>query len=306
MALAAIDPWAVDFERLDGDDDLREEALERFQRIVDEHPDLDTLGFVDGSFWRRYCELAYRLIEEDPRTAAQMFPLHDCSRLLARLQCDSDPAEDRGSVTMSWLMEVCRVIRPDDDPDWRDPVIFIPRDRQGRWPTTAGELAIVPKGVCRLVVPLEAPDDNALFVRDFDPWQCERARQTADDHGNRDLPRPAACAGVGMDQWGPLLHDVSDNVDASMTHLAFVPPRGWSPQEVVKADWRECPFGNHVEKIVPGGGRKKGPADRRERVWEWDTDPRHRNHWDVQHESPHDARYMNIFPNGAITKHYAE
>lgn len=303
MALAAIDPWAADFESLDGNDDLRLEALEQFCELVDNHPDLVPLRFIDGSFWVRYSELYARLLVEDPRAAERLFPVHGCARVLRSLQCDSPNAEERTSLTMSWLLEVCAAIRPDDGRDWRDPVVFVPRVRQGVWLIQDGEIAIEPKGVRRLVVTLETPEDNPLYRRDFDPWLCEQARQTNEDRASRDLPRPIACEGLPMARWEPALRAHLDQVGPEETHLAFLPAHDWRAEDVNKQDWRQCPFGPHVEKIVPRRGRKSGPADRRGRIWAWD-DATHRTHWDVQHESAHDSRYMNVRPDGLIADHY--
>src|ERR1700685_108309 len=105
VALAAIDPWVVDFESCDGDDDRRFAALERFSDVLDEYSEhLEALRFLDGSFWARYYEFANRMSEEDPEAVP---PIHDYLRVLARLRCDDEgPIPDIGAP-FRWLLEVC-------------------------------------------------------------------------------------------------------------------------------------------------------------------------------------------------------
>jgi hypothetical protein len=105
-----------------------------------------------------------------------------------------------------------------------------------------------------------------------------------------------------MHEWRQRLAPLRDAVDASVIRLDFIPSEHWNPLAVGKGQWRDCPFGSHKEKVVPRIGRKKGPEDRRGRVWAWDT--AHHNHWDVQHEHPLDDRRMNVTPDGTITRRY--
>jgi hypothetical protein len=302
VTLAALDPWVVQFERRDGDDDRRFEALECFEALIANHPELEPLRFVDGSFWIRYSEFVERMEAQSPQIAAtELPPLQDYGRVLSVVQCHDDKSNFYHSAAHRWLGEIWDALRPDHSPDWRDPIFVVPRCRESRWPS--GELHIEPSNVDRLVVTLETPEENPLFVRDFDPWQCERVRKVVEDLVHRDLPRPAACEG-SMKEWAAGLSLVSCGVTSTSTRLDFVPPDGWDPCAVPKTQWRDCPFGPHQKKVISRVGVKKGPQDRQGRIWDWDV--AHHTHWDVQHESPHDDRRMNVRPDGVISRHYGK
>jgi len=296
MTLAAIDPWVVDFNAVD--DAERCDALEDFLVLVKEHPELEPLRFIDSTFWNRIYEWL-----EDPAARGRTIPIHDFNRLLGPLCCDDDAETGTGAGGDRWNREVDRAIRSDDSGEWRDPIVVVPQSQRDRWPD--GHEITLGGRADRLLVVLEEPTSNVHFERDFDPWLCERARQSGDDRCARDLPRPVVTADRAMSEWVALLADVDDAVAGkTTTHLVFVAPEGWDPEHVGKRQWRDCPFGPHSEKRT-AKGIKKGPRDRRGRIWDWD-DGTHRNHWDVQHENERVDERMNVRPDGLITRHYGD
>ena len=303
MALAALDWWALQF---DGEDhDLKLDALCIFIELIRGHSDLEALRFLDEAydawFWTNCVP-----DPSDAAAALNPLPLQDVAQWLGQLRGRVDHAraavsEETLPLETRWRAAVVDVIRDDASPQWRDPIVCIPKCRHQAWPST--QETALHDGRNRLLVVLESPAENALFERDFDPWLCERARANGEDANLRDLPRPVALRALPMRDWRAVLSRLDDCVSNATVRLDFLPENDWDPCIVDKATWRDCPFGPHREKGAHG--RKKGPADRRGRIWDWD-DATHRNHWDVQHENQRDQRYMNVRPDGTITRHYGD
>ena len=321
VTLAALDPWILEFEQDDYDTyQSRIEALESFVGLVDKHPDLDVLRFVDADYWTAVDDLLERQVEERlPREAYPVdrqglwpwisrFCCHDVAQV-----APPPPVVHPGltqPAARRWSVEVAAAIQHDNGAHWRDPIVFIPRCREQAWKITDNEIDLAPSdpptfgvnSVRRVVVYIDDPAANPLFVLDFDPWTHERSRSASDRRGGlRDLPRPSDCVGLPMRDWAPRLQGVRDTVDSNTEQLDFLPQKNWKPCAVGKEQWRSFPFGPHKEKSTKKGP-KKGPEDRRGRIWSWDET--HCTHWDVQHEDEKLDERMNVRPDGLITRHY--
>lgn len=319
MTLAAIDPWTLNFDG--SDHDLRLEALERFFELVDEHPDLHVLRFIDANYDDWFWTNSANYAGTDPSPLSNPLPLQDLTGWLGRLRFPG-ASPPQGAVAeqppgrQRWLMEVASAIQSDDNHTWRDPIVFVPKCRKGEWPVVAGETLLsrdlldqAAPSVRRVLVLIDDPAGNSLFVRDFDPWQSERARQPSEEPIPRDLPRPPDCVKRAMHEWAAILISSIDAISPEVDHLAFIPPQHWDPCAVGKEEWRTYPFGQHGEKHVSGLGKKTGPTDRRGRVWSWDEAHQKaggHSHWDVQHENPNDNRRMNVRADGLITRRYGD
>lgn len=287
LTWAVLDHWVVDFSGLD-DFYIKQQALMAFiEHIESQAHHLRVLPFLNAQYWQ---DIYSRLADSQHQYPVRLSDL-DLGHETTVAELQDLPLED------CWGECVRRVLDADDAPCWRDPVVFAPRCRVvGQW---SGEHEIELKaGVFRVLVDLDEPSANPHYLADFDPWKCERSRGGAGDVCVRDLPRPPACENTGLHEWNARLAELSDATNG--THVYFVPESGWEPTSIIKDTWRRHPFGERCSKDVERRGVKSGPRDRRGRIWDWDDT--HNTHWDVQHESEHDHSYMNVRPDGLITK----
>lgn len=287
---ALLDHWVVDLGELTDFHDKLHAFMRFTAHLKSCKHQLRALPFLNESYWLEVYSRA-----QDSERGTYMALISD----LGIEDGTSNPEVQGLSLEDSWRLCARHVLRSDDTAGWRDPVVFAPASRL-QYLSSDGQEIEIAEGAKRVLVNLDDLDSNPLYLTDFDPWKCERSRGGDQDKCARDLPRPPACDGATMDAWSGVLGDTSDALTDNTTHLYFIPSQGWEPESVTKDDWRRHPFGARCSKDIAGKGTKSGPKDRRGRIWDWDD--AHGTHWDVQHESSHDIRYMNVRPDGVITK----
>lgn len=311
MVWAAADPWLCRFGDPVADFD-RENALRILFEEVNAIPDVEVLPFLGDEFWEGFSQQSEDAKKDLCRRRGLM-------EWLGRLTVRHPPPNDAHTVAIApspddlvpaWLAAVTSVFVPDDPDRWRDPVVLVPARRRPEW-TVADEVALsLASGQAddRVLATIEMLHEHPSFDSDLDPWLCEDTpgRRNVDRVARR-LPRPPELVRQPLRRWREIIDGLPDHgFSADGTRLFFIPPPKWFPATVPKALWHgdRRPFGAHGHKSTKRGP-KSGPRDAYGRVWSWDASLRHRTHWDVEHEDEHKLdKYMNVRPDGLITKHY--
>jgi hypothetical protein len=196
--------------------------------------------------------------------------------------CQASPVPEVPGLSGDWKSSLRDEMRNLDD--WRNPQIVIAEARRNAWPQRhevsicfdeCDELpAMGPYD--RVVVQLEEYDLHPYALADFDPWDLTNSHPSPNPDVNYlahpcILPKPPKLAEVPLDQLADALRQLRQREGEK---LFYIPPRNWSPTQVMKGRWRN---GRAFPYDEIGGHR--GFIDARGIVWEWDDAERH---WDVQ------------------------
>jgi len=300
--LVALDPWFLEL-REDGETHLRLAAFEQLRALLAEQPDLELLPCLGGDFWMSLmspsAEAGYK---ESPLTR-HPFLFEFLNKLSGE---PSGPVAQLPGVAEAnnapdaWRRAVGSAVDSDNSPQWRDPVFVYPQHRSKTWPGPEVCVHANCKIVWRVAVSVTDYGQHRYFLSDLDPWLCDRHRDGKEESEkgcSRILPRPVELHRVRMCKWDEILEEIDTSQNKEGAILPYVPPADWRHCLLTKDHWRRESFPYATKRSQ----NKKGPRDRRDRVWAWD-DAEHHTHWDVQHADERNSAYMNVNSAGTITK----
>ena len=310
MTSILVDPWIVLFSETDRAANADRLAAIRDLLGISESNSVEFVRFLSPEQISEFYSMTHKLPFE--YSDGELFEVMKHLEFLEEPLEIDPPRFGANSIPPAncdgcWCGILAACAAKENAPAWRNPMIVFPDARRTEWPKGHEiEFDIAEGRRVRNLVCIECCDEHPHFSTDLDPWRlnacgepvvgardCDERRPTW-----KRLPRPPSLLpSLTFEQLHSKLQDAVEPSNDDETRLYFVPCVGWNPNKYGRDEWRTCKVFDTQKVSVGPRAQKRGPIDRKDRIWIWDDEE---CHWDVQIDGGKD--YWTVNWKGEVLK----